>query len=815
MASMSPSTVFPLLAPYRESGFVLTASGELVALLVHEGRDPDGLDDSARSAVSLAVRTALCGLPNGARVQQWYVHAPGALPAPRHRGHAVVDALTQARHAHLHAGTLYNTRLYTAIILPTNALTSAIRPLAVPLLLMEALVDKSARQRLRSLFDLRAERHFSERALDDSVQRLNDTLASFERRLSVHSATSRATLDETFGLARFLATYDVDAFASPAPDAHWYMHLLRSRAYAAQIDGHETLRLEAPARYARIASVIRQIGGVEPGLWARYHPSALSVQGTYILSINATQLDPLARNARFGKLSRDLSRRDFNTLRAVLKPDALADYTNALSPEHQELQVAERLDDAYFDAHFSAIAIGETPAAAQLTERALDHALLQARMAAVWEVPGLERTYQATQLGARPYQPRCLLVNASQLGAASLSYRYSQGQSKVADLAGEEPLYWFTTRDGQPFGFSPFVGGKSTVLGLGASRSGKSFAKNQLAAAWPKWGGVVVPFDYDSGSDALARLYGDDAAQFAQSGMNPFRAQGRDVGAFKAHMTRLVLGILSSNDDPAMRGLDPGEQIQMDNATDALIALPAHLQTLTTWSRHLAPATAQKLNRWLRATNGRYGHLLDNQDDDIGEITRLVTTFNLSAIRDDDAAKRPVLEELFWRVTLAFEDPTRLLQPKTMIFDEAHYALRDNSGFAQLLVTKARTWAKYLASIQLWTHTPQNYESVPDWHALRSSASTFIFTATPDAEPADYMRTFGLTAGDVQTIRTMQPQRELYIVQPDIELRKVVVLDPDPRALIWSSSTPRVVAKRDALARVHGLDVALDLMTEV
>jgi len=815
MAAIPPSRVYPLLAPWRDSGFVLTARGELVALLTHEGRDPDGLDDSARAAVSLAVRGALCGLPSGVRVQQWYVHAPGALPSPKHRGHAVIDALAAARHAHLRAATLYNTRLYTAISLPTQALTSAIRPLGLPLLMMEALVDKAARQRLRGLFDLRSEVQFSERSLDDSVQRLNDALSAFERRVGLHSTTRRATLDETFGLARFLAAYDVNAFNSPAPDAHWYMHLLRGRAYATQIDGNEYLRLETPARYARIASVIRQVGGVEPGLWARYHPSALSVQGTYVLSINATQLDPLARSARFGKLSRELSRRDFNVMRAVLRPDAVGDFTHALSPEQQELLDAERLDDAFFDAQFSAIAIGETPAAAQATERALDHALLQARMASVWEVPGLERAYQASQLGAAGYTPRCLLLNASQLGAASLTYRYSQGQAAVTDLGGEEPLYWFTTRDGQPFGFSPFVGGKSTVLGLGASRSGKSFAKNQLAAAWPKWGGVVVPFDYDAGSDALARLYGDDAAQFAQNGMNPFRAQGRDVGAFKAHMTRLVLAILASNDDPAMRALDPGEQVAMDNATDALLALPPSLQTLTTWARHLAPTTAQKLGRWLRANNGRYGHLLDNEADDIGEIRRMVTAFNLAAIRDDDAAKRPVLEELFWRVTLAFEDPERLLQPKTMIFDEAHYALRENAGFAQVLVTKARTWAKYLASIQLWTHTPQNYEGVPDWHALRSSASTFIFTATPDAEPADYMRTFGLTAGDVQTIRTMQPQRELYIVQPDIELRKVVVLDPDPRALIWSSSTPRVVAKRDALARVHGLDVALDLMTEV
>jgi type IV secretion system protein VirB4 len=459
-----------------------------------------------------------------------------------------------------------------------------------------------------------------------------------------------------------------------------------------------------------------------------------------------------------------------------------------------ELLEAEDGDDSYSRAHLIVAALGNTAEAARDTAMALDASLSQASVLPVWESAGALDAYLALQPGAKPYEPRALMLNSFQTAATGLHYKIHQGATRVEEVGGDEPVMVLETKDGQPYGFSPWVGEKATIIGIGPPGSGKTFFQNLTGAHWGKYRGLFVTADFDHGGEVVPRLYGQDGAIFdGAAGMNPFRAQGPVPGEFRAHMTRLCMAMLRANDDPAMQSLAAGEQAHIDRAIAQTVALPPHLQTLSNFVHHLPQELMAKFSRWVSTGEGRYSAYLDAEDDRVGRLDRLATAFNLTRIRDDDAARGPIVLELLWRVTTAFEDLSRLREPKKLKLDEARLALRDPI-IGPYIAEKAVTWRKFKASLELWSQDPEHFATATHWDAIRGSASMFVFTAAPDLNADSYRSVFGLTATDVDTIRTLTPKREIYLVQAETGVRKRLIVDADADARRWASSTADQVA---------------------
>ena len=139
--------------------------------------------------------------------------------------------------------------------------------------------------------------------------------------------------------------------------------------------------------------------------------------------------------------------------------------------------------------------------------------------------------------------------------------------------------------------------------------------------------------------------------------------------------------------------------------------------------------------------SGRYAPLFAAETDAAGGLDKRVAVYNLQAVRDDENAMRPLLLELFYRITRAFEDPARRGIPKELHVDECHHALR-LKAFADYLVAKVRTWGKWGAGVQLWTQSPEELLRSDNWAAVRSAASTFIFMADPKMDDELYRETF-------------------------------------------------------------------------
>ena len=166
-----------------------------------------------------------------------------------------------------------------------------------------------------------------------------------------------------------------------------------------------------------------------------------------------------------------------------------------------ELEKAEGLEERWGRAQAAVMVFGDDPTRINATARTLRKAMLQAGLSIVSESINLPEAYRAFLPAGGEFSVRNMEMNATQFGAASLIYRSSSGQVTVDDLSGEEAQYVFICPDGTLYHFSPFVGGKGVVIGIGPIRSGKTFTIAN----------VIEP----PGGDLLAALAGPEVVGWA------------------------------------------------------------------------------------------------------------------------------------------------------------------------------------------------------------------------------------------------------------------------------------------------------------
>ncbi|MCP5112316.1 MAG: Type IV secretion, partial [bacterium] len=183
------------------------------------------------------------------------------------------------------------------------------------------------------------------------------------------------------------------------------------------------------------------------------------------------------------------------------------------------------------------------------------------------------------------------------------------------------------------------------------------------------------------------------------------------------------------------------------------------------------------------------------------------------AFRDDPKVLRPLLLEIFYRVTAEFEGQANRRLPKLLEIDEAHHALALPS-FRDFIVRKVRTWGKFGAGITLWSQSANDYLRTPDWDAIRGAATTFMFFADPRMDAALYKEAFPLNDGHCEAIRNLVPKRELFLVQPEVGVAKKLILTVEPEQYVVNTSDPHEAAQRDELIARHGFEEGLRLAVE-
>ena len=784
------------------NGFVLSYSGSLVGAIEIDGIDPDGMSHKDMEAFSIVIRNLLNILPRSIVLQQYYVHYRDLQVQFAERADPVCNALNRYRERYLNRMRLAGARCVLFVeMFPERQDQSS---LALFLRhLPRCLHSEPSRDYVKRFFMYGPARSASHSALEKLAPALETRIRDIVNYCSGLFRTRQLDLDETYRVMKFLATLEVKYLHSDqrCPQA-FDTDLSDGQVTPVTRNGMDILRLQNRNNtYARVLSVKQfNFDRFTPGLFAR---GPIKTPGNYVLTTRYKGMSEASRTLFFFNRKKELEREtlSFSDFIKGLDDGAEKDrdmqvFRPSLIRKFQELDEAASLNDNLGLVATHAVIFDTDVQELEKTTERLQSALQQNQFSILWETVAQVDVFFDLQpcSGHHGRFFRDIPLNTSQFSTLALFFKSAQGAKTVADLGNEEAQYIFLSGDDSPYYFSPFVGGRGFLIGVGPVRSGKSFLRTCTGIHWPKYGGFYRAIDIDPGSEPIAHAFGADAGivRFNGSqdrGFNFFsQARAADDTRFIAHLNRQLVAMIGANDSEELRRLTGADQLALDRAVRQVLRLPSHLQTLTSLVKHCAEPVQRKLGRFVGS--GAYAWLFDAQQDAIGSMDRKVAVYNLAGIRDDDVAKPLVMAEIAYRVLRFYENPEIRAFPKWLDVDECHHILSDPVLTRTLLLDRVRTWGKLLAGIGLWTQSGIELGNMENWEALRSAASTFIFTADPELNGDAYRSIFNMTEGEMETIRGMIPKREFYLIQRDLNVSKKCILSVEPEQYVLSTSSP-------------------------
>jgi len=815
----------------RFGNFVLTKSGSLVGAIEIEGKDSDGLNQFDFAGISLMAQgTVFQKLPEKMIITQYFIHSESAEVSFRKRNDPIVDCLIKNRSDFLNKKSLSTSRIIMFFELPPDDVLVKLGFLDQIKHLCLSPFIKTSRDALLSHFSSKEIILLVEREMVELEERLSDFIDETASKWESLLVPRVLSVDETWHYMKFLANlnpYYLDEHCPIAmPEGRLDGAIADGDVFQVAVGSVDCMKIVSEeATYASIYSV-NNFGTqrVTPGMWASGDKPPVRMRGNYVLMLRFKKNSQLQTGMMFNKKKGEIDRKQFSLASVFKDKNNLNDLEKrqlmkkSIRVALEDLDEAEALDVDWGRAHACCVVWDTDIHVLRKSRKRLKVSMDQAGFHGCWESVGLKRAFKAFQPTGFDYSLRNVPFNTAQLAATSLLYRSSEGQKSIEDLGGEEALYVFQSADGSPFYFSPWVGGKNLVIGVGPIRSGKSFTKNTLASHFSKYGGFLQGIDVDIGLEPVARLYGKNGGVFKTGhgeslGFNPFvSCRGYDDMDFFHHLKSQIVAMLSTNDTESMRQLELAEQVSLDKAIKATMAMPPKLQRLATVYTHCSTSLKRKLERWVSVDGrvGVYASYFDADVDSVGSIEKRVMAYNLMSIKDNVTIMPLVMSEIFYRVSRIFLNEDHRSKPKYLDIDECKTLFMSSPDAVARIVKIIRTMGKYQGGVGLWTQNVEDYATLQDWDALRSAASTFFFMADPEMNPKSYKETFHLTEGECEAIQTLVPKREAYIVQRDLGISKKVSLEVDAEQYLISTSKAAEVELREKLIQELGYEQGME-----
>lgn len=793
--------------------FILSHAGSLIGGIELSGIDPKGLSERDLENASVLLRNLMQTLNQDLVVTQYYWHFEGAKVALQERDNPRSNMLSKRRTDFLNNSRNLSTgRLFWLLDVPTaDNINKVLSPGAFKMLFSSPF-ERTAREALKAKFSNWGSWLVEQDELRRQVELLDTSLDDLDAKLQILSAVNdRLNVQSQWALFRALVNlrpeYLDSALSEAVPGDDWDRLLADGDIHPVNIDGLECLKIEgAEPVYARIASMVGYGGEHVPeGMWGRGDVKPILQHGNYLVMTRFSPLTALQRALMLTGKENELHRSQMK-FSALIKGDDVSseierkiNESGVLKQKVRELEEAANTPDRYGHFHSHVIVFDRDPAKLRNSCRQMATALTQSGFHPVWESAGQIDLFPMLLPG---YPNRCFRsaeFTTSQAGAAALVFKSSEGIKEWGSTK-EEAIYILESDDGTPFHYTPFIGDKCLVLGVGPTRSGKSFMKNVMAGHFMKYGNadgmgsLYQSIGVDPGDEPLAMFFKELGGIFrienpeTDRGFNPFVAgEGPEDGHFIHHMLSQIRIMLSLNDSEALRSLEAHEQKELDRALQAVLTLPAHMRTMSALSNHCTQGLKQKLERWVRG--GMYGNLFDNREDGIGQMDKRLAVYNLAGVKDMPELAQLVMNEIFYRVIRLFENPKYRSVPKFLEIDEAQYIF-GIPGSVERAVAKARTWFKHFGGMGFWTQSPEHYMNIPEWNTLRSSASTWIFMPDQEMDKELYKKAFQLKDGECDAIASLTPRKQAYIIQREVGISKTVNLNVAHEEYVIATSRP-------------------------
>lgn len=795
---------------------VLNTSGTVLGAIELSGIEPSSVTSIDRKKITFMLRNLIQRLPVDVVMSQYYFHQDDVKIRLRERDNKRSQLVSRRREAFLNNKRNLNaSRLYWVLEVPPEENLNKLLSFDTLQLLFSSLFDPSARDKLKSALSMHNAVLVEYRELKRQIDVLRTTIQDIDTRLSFVSLSNKKLNKlKLWGLQKALVNLDASYLVDPpktAPSDRWDALVANGQVKPVIVDGEHYLKIEgSQAVYAKIASITGCGAEYMPeAAWCSDGDSPVMKKGNYLFFTRFRPLSTFKKNKLTRDKSSDIHRQEMRVMDLVKGEASILEIENRIEKNPrlkgllEELEDVKNSDDRFGISTAMAVVFDTDLTKLKQQIKTLKNSLENAQFSMIWESVGLQEAYKNLLLANPNKTLRDAEVSTSQAAALSLIFKAHEGLPEW-ELAGkkEEAVYVFESEDGTPFHFSMMVGDKCLIIGVGPTRSGKSFLKNCVASHFSKLGGMYCAMDIDKGTEPIAQFFQDDGAIFrledasTTKGFNPFAmAKGADDERFISHMNELIRLMLATNDSQEMQSLDAKEQLELDDAIKKVIALEQkELKNFSGMLSHCNKTSSiiKKLARFKKG--GVYGNLFDNEEDAVGVLDRPFSVYNTQGVKDSPKLAQLVNTEIFYRAVSLFEDPKYREKLKFLDVDECQYVL-SKPGAAEFLVAKARTWFKHGGGMGFWTQSPKHYSSIPEWGTLRSAATSFMFMPDPEMDKAEYLEAFPfLTEEECSIIANMQAKKQCFIKQPDIGVAKVINLHVEAEQYVVTTSRPHEAA---------------------
>jgi len=456
------------------------------------------------------------------------------------------------------------------------------------------------------------------------------------------------------------------------------------------------------------------------------------------------------------------------------------------------------------DHHLSVLVRADDLAGLDEASAACAAALSDAGAIAVREDVNLEPGFWGQFPGNESCLVRRSLISSANMACFASLHGMAMGQADGNHWG--EAVSLLQTTSATPFFFNfHATGGGGADLGnftvIGPSGSGKTVVMNFLAAQAQKFSPRTVLFDKDRGAEVFIRAIGGAYARIAPghaTGFNPLALA--DTPANRAFL-RDWLAVLLSARDAEEHGLIAAG-IDAAYANDPALRRLTHFRELLAGNRRPQPGDlADRLAPWIEGHE--HGWLFDHAPARGGgdrlDLSARVLGFDMTALLDAPQLRTPAMMYLFHRIDERLDG-----HPAMILIDEGWKALDD-----EVFAARIRDWLKTLrkrnALVGFATQSARDALDSRIATALVEQTATMIFMPNARARAEDYCDGFGLTAHELEVIRTLPAHSRCFLVR-QADASVVVRLDLAGMAdvLCVLSGRERTVRELDALRAALG-----------
>jgi type IV secretion system protein VirB4 len=366
----------------------------------------------------------------------------------------------------------------------------------------------------------------------------------------------------------------------------------------------------------------------------------------------------------------------------------------------------------------------------------------------------LEPAFWAQFPGNFKYIARRGLVSTSNFSGLASCHNFSLGRP-AGNHWGEAVTLLETTAAG-PYFFNFHQADLGNFTIIGPSGSGKTVVLNFLLAQARKFRPRIIFFDKDRGAELFIRAMGgryDVLRPGAASGLNPLQLP--DTPANRQFVIDW-LAVLAG-------GADGGEMLRIKDAVDANFAQPREHQRLRYivelfrgGHRPNSEDLWSRLRPWWG--DGERAWLFDNEQD-LTDLSVDTVGFDMTQILDSPVTRTPAMMYLFHRVEERLDG-----SPAIIVVDEGWKALDDD-----VFVRRIKDWEKTIRKrngiVGFATQSAQDALESRIASAIVEQSATQIFMSNPKAQASDYMDGFGLTAHELDLIRTIPDSAHCFLIK--------------------------------------------------